>query len=373
MDRQEVKMTLRHALPDLSPVAGPRLRAGIAALPVYRPGARGGAGRPVTRLASNESPYPPLPGVLDAVAAAAAEANRYPDLTCGPLVEALAERYRVPARQVVVGTGSSALLLQLAVSTSGPGDEVVYAWRSFESYPIVTGVAGARGVPVPLDRQERHDLAAMAAAITDRTRLVLLCSPNNPTGTMLTADQVRAFLHRVPPDVLVVLDEAYAEFVRDPASVVGPALLAEFTNLVVLRTFSKAFGLAGLRVGYALAPVAVADALRATAVPFGVSTVAQAAALVSLGVTDRLAERVDAVVDERGRVATELRGQGWPTLEGGANFVWLPLRHRAEDFAAACAEAGVLVRPYPDDGVRITIGTPAENDTLLATTATLTP
>jgi len=353
--------------------AGPRLREGVAALPRYRAGARPGTGADAVRAASNENPYPPLPGVLDAVRAAAADLNRYPDPACTALTGALARRHGVHPDQVVVGTGSSALLLQLAISTCGPGDEVVFAWRSFESYPIVAGVAGARAVPVPLDAADRHDLPALAAAITPHTRLVLLCSPNNPTGTVIGHAELVAFLRRVPRDVLVVLDEAYAEFVRDPDAARGPELLRHHPNLAVLRTFSKAYGLAGLRVGYALAPLAVADALRATAVPFGVSGVAQAAALASLDAHDLLAARVDAVVAERRRVAAALAGLGARCVEGEANFVWLR-RPDAEDLAARLATRHhVLTRPYPDDGVRVTIATRPENDRLLAAAAAELP
>jgi histidinol-phosphate aminotransferase len=345
----------------------PRFRTGLAGLPRYRAGSRGSGGD-VVRLASNESPYPPLPGVLAAARDAAADLNRYPDPACSALVAALAEHHGVAPDQVVTGTGSSALLAQLALVTAGPGDEVVFAWRSFESYPIVAGVAGARAVPVPLDARERHDLPAIARAITDRTRLVLLCSPNNPTGTAIGHAELEAFLHRVPGDVLVVLDEAYAEFVRDPAAACGPLLLRRNPNLAVLRTFSKAYGLAGARVGYALASGPVADALRATAVPFGVGTVAQAAALASLAAGDALAERVEEIVAERQRVATALRAQGHRPVASQANFLWLR-RDDATEFAASCARAGVLVRAYGSDGVRITIGTPAENDRLLQATS----
>jgi len=359
-------MTVDHELPPLTRTRGPRLRAGIAALPRYRPGARSTG--PVARLASNENPFPPLPGVLDAAREAATDLNRYPDPAGTALVTALAGRYGVTPGQVVVGTGSSALLQQLALATCGPGDEVLFAWRSFESYPIVAGVAGARAVPVPLDAADRHDLPAMARAVTDRTRLVLLCSPNNPTGTAIGAAELAAFLDRVPADVLVVLDEAYAEFVRDPAAARGPDLVGRYPNLAVLRTFSKAHGLAGLRVGYALAADPVADALRATGVPFGVNTVAQAAALASLAATEPLARRVEAIVAERGRVAAGLRARGLAPGHSEANFVWLR-RPDALEIGAACARQGVLVRAYGSDGVRITIGTPAENDRLLAVIA----
>ncbi len=348
---------------------GPRLRPGIAELPAYRPGARPAAGADVARLASNESPFAPLPGVLEAVRRAAEDLNRYPDPMARELVGALADRFGVDPSWVAVGTGSSALLQQLALAATGPGDEVVYAWRSFESYPIITGVAGARSVPVALTRDERHDLDAMAAAITPRTRMVLLCSPNNPTGTTIGAVELQRFLHRVPEDVLVVLDEAYAEFVRDPQAADGPALLRRHPNLCVLRTFSKAHGLAGIRVGYALAHPEIADALRATAVPFGVSATAAAAAVASLAARQAMDERVARTVRERGRMVQGLRARGWSPVQGEANFVWLRLDHRAgqrpAEVAARCARSGVLVRAYQDDGVRITVGTPQDTDRLL--------
>ena len=352
--------------------SGVRLRAEIAGLPAYK------AGRPAAafegtsyKLSSNENPYPPLPGVLKAAVAAAEEVNRYPDFGSAALIEELASFLAVPAERIAVGTGSVGVLQQLLQATSGPGDEVVYAWISFEAYPIVTQISGATSVRVPLKADETHDLDAMADAITERTRLVLVCNPNNPTGETIGREELERFLDRVPEDVLVVLDEAYVEFVRDEAYPDGIAISLERSNVCVLRTFSKAYGLAGLRIGYAVAPEPVATALRACAVPFGVNLVAQAAAVESLRSQEALLERVDGLVAERERILAELRALdlparlGVPVVPSGANFYWLRLGERSGAFAAACESAGVTVRPYASDGVRVTIGEKEANDRVL--------
>src|ERR687886_2634539 len=258
---------------------GPRLRAVLAAIPRYVPG-RAAAGDGVAyKISSNETPSPPLPSVLEAVARSAATLNRYPDMGSARLVEAIATRLGVPAECVVPGTGSVGVLGHLVQSVCDEGDEVVFAWRSFEAYPIVTQVSGARPVQVPLTPDARHDLPAMADAVTERTRMILVCSPNNPTGPAVHAEELEAFLDRVPADVLVVLDEAYVEFVRDEKVPDGLDVWRRHPNVAVLRTFSKAYGLAGLRVGYAVAHPQLAGAVRATALPFGVSAMAQEAAI----------------------------------------------------------------------------------------------
>ena len=322
-------------------------------------------GLPAWKLSSNENPFPPLPSVAKVVADSLGAVNRYPDMAATELVQAIAEHHGVPESHVATGTGSVGVLQQFVQATCDAGDEVVYAWRSFEAYPIVTQIAGARGVQVPLLPDERHDLQAMADAVTTRTRLVLLCTPNNPTGTAIRRDEVEQFLDRVPEDVLVVVGEAYVEFVRGPEAVDGIAMYEGRSNVAVLRTFSKAYGLAGLRVGYAVAQEPVAAALRATAVPFGVSSLAQVAAVASLADRDELLERVDAIVVERGRVLAALREQGWQTPDSEANFVWLRLGADSAAFAATCEAAGVVVRAYGTDGVRITIGEREANDTFL--------
>ncbi len=349
----------------------PRLRSALDGLPSYKPGrpAASGRARQAYKISSNENPYPPLPGVLEAVAEAAAALNRYPDMFATGLVAALADRLDVPLAHLATGTGSVGVLQQIVQATAAEGDEVVYAWRSFEAYPIVVGISGAASVRVSLDAEARHDLDAMAAAVTERTRLVLVCSPNNPTGPAVRRDEMTAFLDRVPDDVLVVVDEAYCEFVRDPDAVDGLQLYRNRPNVCVLRTFSKAYGLAGLRVGFAVAHEPVADALRKTAVPFGVSGIAQQAAIESLGREGALLERVAALVAERSRVREALLAQGWEVPATEANFVWLALGPDTVAFAEACAEAGVVVRPFPDEGCRVTVAEPDASDLLLQITA----
>ncbi|WP_125775499.1 histidinol-phosphate transaminase [Antribacter gilvus] len=345
------------------------LRPAVSALPAYVPGARVAPGGRAWKLSSNENPYQPLPSVIAAITAAAGEINRYPDMYASELVEALAGHVGVPPEQVVVGNGSVAVLSHVLQAVVDAGDEVVYPWRSFEAYPIAVAVAGGTSVTVPLEPGTgRLDLAAMAAAVTPRTRVVLVCTPNNPTGPVVRADELSAFLAAVPSDVLVVVDEAYLEFVRDPAAPSGTEVLAAHANVVLLRTLSKAYGLAGLRVGYAVAEPRLAAGIRAVSTPFGVSHVAQAAALASLAqpAQTELMERVDALVAERTRVQDALREQGWELPESQANFVWFGLGQATLECAAQASAAGVLVRPFAGDGLRVSIGEPAANDAFLA-------
>ncbi|MES4887032.1 histidinol-phosphate transaminase [Streptomyces sp. NPDC096012] len=344
----------------------PKLRAELEGIPTYKPGKRAAAGGPVAyKLSSNENPYPPLPGVMERVTAAACGFNRYPDMACSGLMEELSERFGVPVSHLATGTGSVGVAQQLIQATSGPGDEVIYAWRSFEAYPIITQISGARAVQVPLTPGDVHDLDAMAEAITDRTRLIFVCNPNNPTGTVVRRTELERFLDRVPSDVLVVLDEAYHEFIRDPEVPDGVELYRTRPNVCVLRTFSKAYGLAGLRIGFAIAHEPVAAALRKTAVPFGVSQLAQDAAVASLQAEDALLGRVGTLVCERVRVVDALRAQGWTVPETQANFVWLRLGERTLPFAQACEMHGVVVRPFPGEGVRVTVGETEANDIFL--------
>ncbi|MCB8913915.1 histidinol-phosphate transaminase [Rhodococcus rhodochrous] len=336
---------------------GPRLRSVLAEIPIYQPGRPAPEGKgPSWKLSSNESPYPPLPGVLDAAVAAAGQLNRYPDLTCAELTRALAEHLGVPADHIAFGTGSIGLIQQLVQISAEVGDEIIYAWRSFESYPIVSSISGARSIQVPLTEDEAHDLNAMADAVTERTRLIFLCTPNNPTGRVLRHDDLKRFLDSVPDQVLVVIDEAYVEFVRDRDAANALELYWGRQNVVVLRTFSKAYGLAGLRIGYAIAHTAVAAALRKTAVSFGVSTIAQCAALASLRLEDALFERVETLVAERSRMREALLKQGWNVPDSHANFLWLRLGKNSDAFADACEAAGVMVRLFAGEGVRIGVG-----------------
>ncbi|MFE4715122.1 histidinol-phosphate transaminase [Streptomyces sp. NPDC056728] len=348
----------------------PKLRAELEGIPTYKPGKAAAAGGPVAyKLSSNENPYPPLPGVMESAVAAAGSFNRYPDMACTGLMNELAERFAVPVTHLATGTGSVGVAQQLLQATSGPGDEVIYAWRSFEAYPIITQISGAKAVEVPLTSGEVHDLDAMADAITDRTRLIFVCNPNNPTGTVVRRAELERFLDRVPSDVLVVLDEAYREFIRDAEVPDGVQIYRDRPNVAVLRTFSKAYGLAGLRVGFAIAHEPVAAALRKTAVPFGVSQLAQDAAVASLRAEDELLGRVGSLVCERNRVVEALRVQGWTVPETHANFVWLRLGERTADFAAACEQAGVVVRPFAGEGMRATIAETEANDVFLNTAA----
>jgi histidinol-phosphate aminotransferase len=345
----------------------PRFRPVLDTVPVYKPGKAPVAvtGGQAHKLSSNESPYGPLPSVLEVLAEAGIDVHRYPDNGAETLTWALAERFEVPASHVAVGCGSVGVLKQLMEAVSDPGSEVIYAWRSFEAYPPLADLAHATSVRVPL-RGETHDLAAMAAAITPNTRMILVCNPNNPTGTVVREQELVEFIDQVPGDCLVVLDEAYREYVRDPLVPDGVRLYRDRPNVAVLRTFSKAYGLAGLRVGFLIGHEPVAEAVRKTMLPFTVNSVAQAAAVASLQAESELLERVAAVVKERGRVADALRADGWTVPDSEANFVWLRLGEHTTDFALACDAAGISVRPYAPDGVRISIGTPAANDAFLA-------
>ncbi|SEG89789.1 histidinol-phosphate aminotransferase [Thermomonospora echinospora] len=350
----------------MSEATTPRFRSVLDRFAAYKPGKTvvSADGRSY-KLSSNESPSGPLPSVLEAIGEAARQVNRYPDNNATALVEAISARFGVPADHVAVGCGSVGVTQMLLEAVGEPGAEVLYAWRSFEAYPLLVSLSGAESVQVPL-REESHDLAAMADAITERTRLVFVCNPNNPTGTVVRRAELEAFLDRVPADCLVVLDEAYREYVRDDEVPDGLTLYGDRPNLAVLRTFSKAYGLAGLRTGFMVAHPVVAEAVRKTMLPFSVNALAQAAAVASLSAGDELFERVEATVKERERVAHVLRDQGWAVPPTEANFVWLRLGDRTMDFSAACDARGVSVRPFAGEGVRVSIGSPEENDAFLA-------
>ncbi len=351
--------------------AAPRPRAVIADLPAYVPGKPPAPREGITtyKLSSNENPYPPLPGIVAAAIQASAQMNRYPDMGCTALYDALSAKLGVAPDQLAAGTGSVAVLYHLLQAYCDPGDQVVYAWRSFEAYPIAVSVPGAESVQVPLTSEARHDLDAMAAAVTERTKVVIACTPNNPTGPALTHTELAAFITKVSAHVLVVIDEAYREFVRIDDPVDALALQRKHANVVVMRTFAKAYGLAGFRVGYVVAHPDVAAAVRACALPFGVSTVAQAAAIAALAVEPQLMERVDTLVGERTRVTAVLAGQGWDVPDAQGNFVWLALGERTADFTAAAEQAGIMVRPFAGEGVRVSIGEPPANDVFLAVAA----
>ena len=342
----------------------------MAELPVYVPGKTvPGA----IKLASNETVNGPLPSVRAAIERATDAINRYPDNGCAELKSALAKHLnsgRVGSaggwgsEHIAVGCGSVSLCQQLVQITSTAGDEVMFGWRSFEIYPLQVRLAGATAVQIPL-ADHTFDLHAMLAAVTDRTRLIFICNPNNPTSTVVDPDALSRFVEAVPPHIVIAIDEAYVEYIRDGGLPDSLALVREHSNVVVLRTFSKAYGLAGLRVGYAAGQPDLITALDKAYVPFTLSNISQAAAIASLDAADELLARTQAVVAERGRVSDALRDAGFTLPPSQANFVWLPLGPRTVDFVEQAAAARIVVRPYGSDGVRVSIGAPDENDALL--------
>ena len=341
------------------------LRPEISALPPYR------QGRPAPadafKLSSNESPFPPLPSVLAAVSGSSL--NRYPDGSAAALRVRLAERHGVSVDEVHAGAGSVSILNQLVQAAAAAGDEVIYSWRSFEAYPGIVKVAGATSVQVPNRPDGGHDLDAMADAVTDRTRVVIVCSPNNPTSVAVTETEFEMFMARVPDTLLVILDEAYHEFVTDPRAVDGIPLLERYPNLVVLRTFSKAYGLAGLRIGYAVGPAYILDAARSAAIPLSVTEPAQRAALAALDAEDELLAQVAVLNARRDRVRAGLLEQGWPLPEPQGNFVWLPTGTRTAAAAELLEAGGIVGRVFAPEGIRVSIGEEESVEKLLRATA----
>ncbi|AKJ14848.1 hypothetical protein ABB07_33750 [Streptomyces incarnatus] len=323
------------------------------------------------RLALNESPYPPLPSVREAMRRAVVEAHRYPPFHPDDLTERIAAWCRVTPDRVAVGSGSVGVALQLLQAVVRPGDTVVHAWRTFDAYPLLAGMVRARPVPVPLSPDGHQDLGALLAAFDHRTRVVVLCNPHNPTGSLVTADALSAFLRRVPRHVTVLLDEAYVEFARDTGLPDSLALLDAHPNLLVLRTFSKAYGLAALRVGYGLGASGLVERIRRQQLPFGINTVATAAVQASLRAESELRLRVDSVVAERERLQRELASLGWRVRPGHANSVWLAAPDPIDAGATALARAGVQARHYPGEGLRLTVGNRNANDTVLTALAGL--
>ncbi len=340
-----------------------RLRPLMADLPAYTPGKTvPGA----IKLASNETVDGPLPSVREAIETATDTLNRYPDNGYVELKEHLAKHVGFAPEHIAAGAGSVSLCQQLIQITASAGDEVMFGWRAFEVYPLQVRVAGATPVPVPL-KDHTHDLDAMLAAITDRTRLIFVCNPNNPTSTVVDPDELTRFVAAVPDHIVVCIDEAYVEYIRGGLLPDSLGLVRDRSNVVVLRTFSKAYGLAGARVGYAVGDPDLITALGKVYVPFTASSLAQAAAVASLNASEELLARTDALVLERARVSATLRAAGYQLPESQSNFVWLPLGpQHTSDFVEQAANARILVRPYGTDGVRVTIGAVAENDAFLA-------
>jgi histidinol-phosphate aminotransferase len=347
--------------------------ARVARLPSY-PVAGGYAEQaPPVRLASNESPYPPLPAVRDAISRALAELNRYPDPSNSQLRRTLSDRYGVAQSRIAIGNGSCDILLAAGEALLEPGAELVYAWPSFSIYPHLGAASGARAIEVPLDADDRHDLPAMLREITVATRLALVCNPNNPTSTAIPLGEIAAFLDEVPPHVCVIVDEAYCEFnlLEDPDASID--LLDRHPNLALLRTFSKVHGLCGLRVGFALCgSEQLPRALDQVRQPFFCNALAQAAAVEALAHQDEVIDRVARNVAERISVDERLRALGLTPAASQANFCWFRVGERGqagepEEVAvmAALRERGVLVRGGSALGepgaLRVTFGTPEEN------------
>ncbi len=343
----------------------PRMREELLALTPYGSGRPVDAAMPPHRLSSNESPFPPSAAVVEAAGRALREANRYPALVGEPLIEQLAARHRRTTAEIAVASGSVMLIEQFVRAYAGRGDEVLMPWRSYEAYPLIIAGAGALAVTAPLTAGHGIDTDALLERLTPRTRVLLLCNPNNPSGEALGADALDALLARIPPAVLVVLDEAYREFVTRTDVPDGAERYRERPNVAVLRTFSKAYSLAGLRVGYCIAPAALIDGLRRVAPPFPVSAPALAAAVVALNQDGLLAERLATQLQQRDRLCRGLRELGLPVGDPQGNFVWLPLGYRAAEAAAAFLAGGVGVRLFPGEGVRITIGDAAATAAVL--------
>lgn len=326
------------------------IRPDIAAIPAYVPGSRDDT---AVKLSSNEAGEAPIPAAVGAMTAAARTSNRYPDMFALELREVLAEHLNVQVEQVAVGNGSSALLQQLVQATCTPENNVIYAWRSFEAYPIFLQVVGAQARPVPVTREGQHDLERMAALIDAATSLIFLCSPNNPSGQVITTAEFDAFMEKVPEHVTVALDEAYFEYNRDEGAVEGTDVIRRYPNVVALRTFSKAYGLAGVRVGYAFGPREIIEALEKVAIPFQVSAVAQVGAIAALDAQEEMRARTEETVAVRDEVADHIGA-----AHSQANFVWLPNVDAAR-IAGELAKHGVLTRAFPE-GLRVTVTNRAE-------------
>lgn len=348
-----------------------RPRRAIDSLPAYRPGkdaAQVGAEHGVAnaiKLASNETPWGPVPSVAAALTESIGSINRYADYRATELRQRIAQWVGVDDAEVTVGCGSSGILQQLFLTYIGPGDEVVYPWRSFEIYPIFAKLADGKAVTVPLV-DHRFDLEAVLEAVGPKTKLVVLANPNNPTGTAFDMASLKVLLSAVGPDVLIVLDEAYREFMDPALGDPIKELFPDHRNLVITRTFSKAQGLAALRVGYAVADQSVIDAIDKAQLPFTVNAMAQVAAVASIAAHDEVMSRVELTKSERDRVADELRSRGWEVPDTQANFVYLSVGEATMNLSSELEKLGLVTRPFAGEGIRITISSPEENDRLLA-------
>ena len=327
-------------------------RPEVLALPSYIPGK---ADPNAIKLASNETPFPTLPQVEAVLRSISGSFNRYPDMFARDLVADIAALHEWPDDGIVVGNGSTSLIEKILQAVVTPEGEVILPWRSFEAYPIAIQAAGGIPVAVPLTRECAHDLRAMAKAISQRTRAIMVCSPNNPTGVSLTHSELAAFLAEIPRSIPVVLDEAYVHFVEMEDAIDSRSLLLEYENLIVLRTFSKAYGMAGLRCGYALAHPAMASGLRAIATPFGVNAMAQAAARAALRSQPEVETQVGVIKEERAKLLAALAAQGWRVPQSQSNFLWFEFAGQNTRFEEICRSNGITVRRFGEEGIRVTV------------------
>ncbi|WP_316524397.1 pyridoxal phosphate-dependent aminotransferase [Kitasatospora brasiliensis] len=316
-------------------------------------------------LAQNEHPYPPLPSVLAALAEAGADLHRYPDFRPERFAGIVADWQGVPAGQVVVGHGSAGVALDLFHAVVEPGDNVVHSQPCFDAYPMFCEIARAEARPVPLGPDARHDLAAVAGRMDERTRIVVLCNPHNPTGTVYSWAELTEFFRRVPATALILLDEAYVDFALDWRAPDVPDRIAEWPNLVVLRTLSKSHGLAALRIGYALAAEPVARRVRDHQVPYAVNRLQEAALVAAVAAEDEMARRIAGIAAERERTGAELRRLGWAVAPSATNFLWVEAPGDHAPLRAELERLGVAVRYYPGQGVRIAIGEKDANDAVI--------
>ena len=351
---------------------GIEFNAHIADIPIYPAAATYEFDGELVKLASNETPFAPHPQVLEAIESGLRSLHRYPDPAKSTLRKRLSERTGVPAGRIAIGNGSCELLLAAADAMLEPGTEIVYAWPSFSIYPHMSAMSGARAITVPLTEAGEHDLEAMVREVTVATRIVIVCNPNNPSATALTPDVIDAFVGELPRHVAVLLDEAYVEFstLQDPDDSLD--LLERHPNLVILRTFSKVYGLCGLRVGYSLGDERFRNAVDQVRQPFSVNALAQLAATEALNHVDEIERRIEQTVIERVYVESELAERGLETSDSQANFSWVSVGDRDEDeIVNGLAERGVIVRAgraLGEEGrFRVTYGTRDENDRFLAT------
>jgi histidinol-phosphate aminotransferase len=313
------------------------------------------AGSEPLELALSENPFPPLPSVLDAVNQALSQANRYPEFLPHRLPEVIADHIGTDADQVVVGSGATGVAMQIMQALAAPGERMVFAAPTFDGYPIMADMIGLDTGPVPLDSEGRQDLRALERAVDARTALLVVCRPHNPTGTVISAGELESFLDRVPRRVTVILDEAYVEFLDDAETIDAVSLIQRYPNLLVLRTFSKAYGLAGMRIGYAFGDADLVRRVRRLQLPFGVSSAAVAAVTASYAAEEELAERIRQITTERELLRISLRQHGIKVPHSRANFLYLP----GSDIATRLSRAGINAKTYPDGSARIAVGDPA--------------